>query len=61
MKQYIFIKEDGSAECFAGNWQVIDDLKKGEVQENIFRVLVGSDNQDVSDYEIFYNKYGVSQ
>tara|TARA_Y100000361_G_C11112260_1_gene318283 strand:- start:538 stop:723 length:186 start_codon:yes stop_codon:yes gene_type:complete len=60
MKNYIFIKEDGSAQCFSGNWKIIDELKKGEVQENIIRVLVGSDNQDVSDYEIFYNKYGVS-
>ena len=69
MKNYIFIQEDGSANCFSGDWKIIKDLEKGEVQENIVgyfgdkvvKVLVGSDNQDVSDYDIFYNKYGVSQ
>lgn len=61
MKNYIFIKDDGSAACVSGDCKIIDDLKKGKVQEKIVKVLVGSDGQDVSDYQIFYNKYGVSQ
>ena len=61
MKKYIFIKKDGSAECFSGNWEIIDNLKEGDIQENIVKVLVVSEGQDVSDYEIIYKKYGVIQ